>query len=120
MRPGVTSGARMVVQLVMVTDRAVSPRARKVITLEAVPPGQQPTRMTPMAMSGGSPITLHRMNATVGMMTNCATMPMSTSTGWERTSLKSLTESVRPMPNMTMPSSGEIQPARGLKVSGVM
>ena len=53
MRAGVTKGARSVVQEVIVTESATSPRARKVITFEAVPPGQQPTSITPTAMSGG-------------------------------------------------------------------
>ena len=57
---GVTSGARIVVQLVMVTDRAVSPRARNVITFDAVPPGQQPTKITPTAMSGGKFMMMHK------------------------------------------------------------
>ena len=54
-------GARRVVQLVIVTDRAVSPRARNVITFEDVPPGQQPTRITPTATSAGSCRIMHKM-----------------------------------------------------------
>ena len=36
------------------TDKAVLPLARKVMTFDEVPPGQQPTKMTPIAKSGGS------------------------------------------------------------------
>ena len=54
MSAGVTKGARSVVQDVIVTESATSPRAKKVITFEAVPPGQQPTSITPTASSGGS------------------------------------------------------------------
>ena len=50
---GVMTGARSVVQDVMVTERATSPRARKVTTLDAVPPGQQPRSIRPTATSGG-------------------------------------------------------------------
>ena len=49
---GVSSGARRVVTAAMATDSARSPRASQVITLEEVPLGQQPTRITPTAISG--------------------------------------------------------------------
>src|SRR5699024_2624001 len=51
---GVTIGARRVVTDVAVTDKAMFPFARKVITLLDVPPGEQTTRITPIAISGGS------------------------------------------------------------------
>ena len=50
---GVSSGARRVVTAAIATDRARSPRASQVMTLEDVPLGQQPTRITPTAISGG-------------------------------------------------------------------
>ena len=50
---GVTIGAINVDIIVIPTDRGTSPLAMYVITLLAVPPGQQPTNITPMAISGG-------------------------------------------------------------------
>ncbi len=50
---GVASGAIRVETSAIDTPSATSPRARKVITFDAVPLGQQPTRITPTAMSGG-------------------------------------------------------------------
>ena len=41
---------------VMLTDRATFPLAKKTTTLEAVPPGQEATRINPTAISGGNPI----------------------------------------------------------------
>ena len=72
---GVTIGAMMVVHAVMPTDSATSPFARYVMTLELVPPGHEPTRITPTASSGGSWNTIVSRNASTGMMTNCARMP---------------------------------------------
>ena len=90
----------------MATDSATSPRARKVITLDAVPPGQQPTRITPTATSGGNCSPLASNHASPGMMMNWPSTPMTTSMGRLATSLKSSLDSVRPMPNMIRPSSG--------------
>ena len=50
---GVSRGASRVVTAAMATDSARSPLASQVMTLDAVPLGQQPTRMTPTAISGG-------------------------------------------------------------------
>jgi len=50
---GVSSGAMRVVTAAMATDNARSPRASQVMTLDEVPLGQQPTRITPTAISGG-------------------------------------------------------------------
>ena len=51
---GVTKGASKVETVVTPTDSVKSPFAKYVITLEAVPPGQHPTNITPTAKSGGS------------------------------------------------------------------
>src|SRR5699024_1568488 len=45
-KKGVKIGASIVDTAVIVTDKAVFPFAKNVITLEAVPPGQQPTKIT--------------------------------------------------------------------------
>src|SRR5690625_7829826 len=52
---GVRSGASSVDTVVTETERATSPFARYVTTFDAVPPGAQPTRITPIARAGGSP-----------------------------------------------------------------
>src|SRR5699024_5480465 len=53
-KAGVTIGANTVETAVIVTDRAVFPLAKNVITFDAVPPGQQPTKITPTATSAGN------------------------------------------------------------------
>ena len=45
-------GESRVDTVVIVTERARSPLLIKVITLEAVPPGQVPTRTTPTVRAG--------------------------------------------------------------------
>ena len=73
------------------------------MTLEEVPPGAQPTRITPAASIGSSWKALASTQASVGMMTNWATTPTSTGSGRFTTSAKSGGVRVRPMPNMMMP-----------------
>ena len=104
-RAGVTTGAIMVVHAVMPTESATSPLDRYVITLEDVPPGQQPTRMTPTASSVGSWKMVTSRNASSGMMMNWEQMPTITALGLVKTTLKSESLSVMPMPNITMPRS---------------
>ncbi|MCY1179339.1 hypothetical protein D9M73_197330 [compost metagenome] len=91
---------------VMATDNARSPLASQVMTLEDVPPGQQPTRITPTAIWAGKAKAWHSNQAMPGMMTNCATTPRATRQGWRDTSAKSSSLRVRPMPNMIRPSNG--------------
>ena len=67
---GVRKGASRVDVAVIPTDRARSPFARYVITLDAVPPGQQPTRITPSAKSSGIWNRRVRSHAVIGMMVN--------------------------------------------------
>ena len=88
------------------------------MTFDEVPPGQVPTRMTPAASSGGSENACASPHASSGMMPNCATVPMKTSRGRCRTSLKSSKRRVMPMPNMTMPSRMVIQGTVHLNVHG--
>lgn len=59
-----------------------------------------------MARSAGSASILHSIQASRGMMMNCAISPMSMSLGWSSTGLKSEGLRVSPMPNMTIPSMG--------------
>jgi hypothetical protein len=86
--------------------------------LDAVPPGQQPTRITPAATSGDIGITVVRSTASSGMMMNWPSTPIATSKGRFATSEKSFAEIVRPMPNMMMPSSTTIHGAKMLKAEG--
>ena len=53
---GVIQIAARVEARVMLTESATFPRAKKTTTLEAVPPGQEATRIKPTAISGGKPI----------------------------------------------------------------
>src|SRR5699024_6472689 len=50
---GVTIGASNVVTVVAATLNATLPFAKNVITLLEVPPGLDPTKITPIAISGG-------------------------------------------------------------------
>ncbi|OKN71614.1 hypothetical protein AM469_006488 [Pseudomonas aeruginosa] len=115
---GVTSGASRVVTEVIATDRATSPRDSQVITLEAVPPGQQPTRITPTAISAGNCNRRQSSQARPGMMTNWASTPISTRMWCRATSRKSSPLSVRPMPNITRPSSGAMATVSGRNQAG--
>lgn len=74
--------------------------------MEEVPPGQVPTRITPMDSSGDRPNSLVSPNASSGITVNWAMQPMITSFGRLNTTLKSPGFSVRPMPNITTPSRG--------------
>ncbi|SPU05511.1 Uncharacterised protein [Bacillus spizizenii] len=67
-KTGVKTGANKVEIVVTATERAVFPFAKNVMTLEAVPPGQQPTRITPTAISAGRCSPNERPKATSGMM----------------------------------------------------
>jgi hypothetical protein len=86
--------------------------------LLAVPPGQQPTRITPAATSGDIGIMRVSKTARSGIIRNWAITPISTSNGRLATSAKSLVEIVRPMPNMMMPSNTTIHGANTLNVDG--
>ena len=88
-RNGVMTGASRVDMPVIPTLKARSPPARYVMTLLAVPPGQQPTRATPTASSAGKWKVLANVHARSGMMLNWATHPMMISLGREKTILKS-------------------------------
>lgn len=107
-RNGVRRGATMVETAVIPTDRARSPFERYVITFEAVPPGQHPTRITPIARSSGREKTFTRIQAIVGIMVNWARQPTSISSGLLRIMPKSAVVRVNPIPNIITPSKGFI------------
>ena len=106
---GVSTGARIVLILVMLTDKATSPLERKVITLLDVPPGHVPTRITPTVRAGSRLNILHNIKARRGIIVNWATQPIITSFGRENISLKSSSFNVSPIPNIIIIRSQLIQ-----------
>ena len=101
---GVSRGASNVDTAVIPTDNAKSPFARYVITFDAVPPGQQPTNITPTAISWGKLKIFVSKNANNGIMVNWAMQPIMTFFGRENTILKSLGFNVMPIHNIMMPN----------------
>src|SRR5699024_10499364 len=87
------------------TDNAVFPFARYVMTLEDVPPGAHPTRITPTAISGGSWNSMTSPSAMIGMIAYWAITTINTILGAFNTLLKSSVFKVSPMPNMIIPRS---------------
>jgi len=117
-RAGVTTGESSVEKVVMVTERATLPPARKVITLEAVPPGQEPRRMNPVEVSGPKPNAVAIPRARAGISRNCSIRPMSTGEGFFTIRVKSSGFRVIPMPNMITPSPGLMRNADPEKTEG--
>jgi len=115
---GVRSGAKNVFTLDTVTDNAVSPLDKNVITFDAVPLGQHPTRIKPAASSGESLRSNATENATPGITKYLIRMPNNTSSGLVRTNLKSSRVSVSPIPSIMIPNSHGIHDPYGLKGSG--
>lgn len=97
---GVMIGAMRVETLVIATESATSPFAKKAMTFDEVPPGTEPSIRSPTASAGLSPRTFATTTAPSGMITNWATTPMRTGTGRRTTSWKSGMVRVSPMPNM--------------------
>jgi len=94
--------------------------AKKVMTLLEVPPGQQPTNITPTAIIGSSLNTRVRTYAMSGIKVNWAIKPTKTTLGRLITSTKSSVLSVVPMPNIIMPKIGTIILANEANNSGKM
>ncbi len=101
---GVSPTAAKVEQAVISTESGRFPPARWVMTFEAVPPGQQATRIRPTAIGGERPIHPATAQPASGMMTNWAAMPSSAIHGVLSASRKSAKRRVNPMPSMMMPS----------------
>src|SRR5699024_7083574 len=102
---GVSTGASTVDNAVAVTDSAVFPFARYVMTLEDVPPGAHPTRITPTAISGGSWNSMTSPSAMTGMIVYWAMTTIKTIFGAFNTLLKSPGFNVSPIPNIMIPRS---------------
>ena len=84
---GVTIGARSVDKIVIETDIETFPPAMWVITFDAVPPGQHPTRIIPKAMSLFTLKAIAKNHAIKGIIVNCAKDPIKTSLGFFKISL---------------------------------
>ena len=97
---GVSTAAAIVETAVIVTESGTSALARKAITLDAVPPGQQATRISPAPISAGSAnaITIAYPNA--GMTVYCKINPAATCPGFFRTRLKSAVVRLSPVKNI--------------------
>lgn len=107
---GVMIGASKVDTEVIAIDKGTFPFARYTITLEAVPPGTQPSNTRPAANSAGKFMSLAIRNATDGMMINWAQTPIITGSGLVMMILKSTAFKVSPIPNMTTPSNIVMNP----------
>src|SRR5699024_593367 len=116
---GVKIGAKIVDTAVTATDNAVFPLAKKVMTFDAVPPGQQPTKMTPTATSAGKSKPTARPKASKGIIVYCETTPIKTLFGCFPICLKSSKLSVSPIPNIIIPNNKDTCGAIQLKPLGI-
>eukprot|EP00241_Pyramimonas_parkeae_P022026 CAMPEP_0114308752 /NCGR_PEP_ID=MMETSP0059-20121206/18241_1 /TAXON_ID=36894 /ORGANISM="Pyramimonas parkeae, Strain CCMP726" /LENGTH=232 /DNA_ID=CAMNT_0001432445 /DNA_START=823 /DNA_END=1522 /DNA_ORIENTATION=+ len=96
-RIGVITVANSVEQLVSTTERVTLPLATCVTTLDAAPPGQHATRISPTATAGGRLASRATANPTKGMTVYCSATPATTAPGLDMASEKSLRVSVKPM-----------------------
>ena len=110
MSSGVKNGASMVDTAVMVIDNAKFALARKEITFEAIPFGEQPIRMIPAAISGGKPLNLASVKPSKGIIIKWLPTPINTPFGIFITPAKSLSPIDVPMPNIITCKSGVIRP----------
>ena len=99
-KAGVKIGAQSVAQDVIEMDKATFALAIYAITFEAKPLGEQPTRRTPAAISGGKSNVLAIAKPKKGMMVNWQISPTTTALGMRTTPKKSSFDIVVPMPNM--------------------
>ena len=67
--------------LVTLTDRAVLPRARWVMTLDRLPPGQQATSSRPNSMPGLRSSSSVASRVAQGNNRHCASRPVNTGSG---------------------------------------
>lgn len=81
-------------------ERAKFALAKKLITLEAMPLGEQPIRIIPAAISGGNPLNLASVKPMKGIMENWHNTPISTPLGIFTTPKKSLMLMEVPIPNI--------------------
>ena len=116
---GVMTTASSVEPAVMVTDSATSARARNAMTFEAVPPGQQETRMRPAARGAGRSNRTPSPHPRAGINVYWSAMPGSTRRRSREMRPKSSKPSVMPMLSMMMPRpSGMSGPLNHVNSSG--
>ena len=109
----------MVEMAVMLTDNAKLDRDKKTITLEAVPPGQLDTKISPTAKKGGRSNAFPKSHPKKGMTVNCKNKPVIIHLGVSVTRRKSSNRKVKPMPNMIPPNPKVIQfPENQVKIGG--
>ena len=101
---GVTIGASNVVTVVAATLNATLPFAKNVITLLEVPPGLDPTKITPIAISGGKLNKNTSDTAMIGITKYCESANTITLIGCLKISLKSSIDKVSPIVNIMTPS----------------
>jgi len=101
-------GASIVATAVRVSDSARLAPEIYAITLDASPLGEQPTSITPAAISGGRPPTETRPYPTNGIIVNCNKRPIKTPFGILITFTKSRKLMAVPIPNMIMINRGMI------------
>ena len=97
---GVMKTASIVETVVMVTDKATSARAKKEITFEAVPPGQQETRIKPVASGVGRSNKMARLHPSNGISVYWSAIPGRTIRRSEEILLKSTKPMVMPILSM--------------------
>ena len=107
---GVKKGASKVEQAVSDKDKARFAPEIYAITLDARPPGEQPTSKIPAAISGGRLEIKTKEIAIKGMIVNWHTKPTAILLGILSTRKKSSTPTEVPMPNMIIINSGTIRP----------
>ncbi len=95
----VTADATLLIP-VIVTDSAVSPRARCVSMLAIIPPGEAPSSTSPTASSGSSENSSAIANASSGDSSDRLSIPIATPRGATSTRLKSAGVSARPRLHM--------------------
>ena len=71
------------------------------MTLLEVPPGHVPTRITPAKSPASSPKIFPKEKVKTGITVNCARQPIKTSFSCVKTTLKSSSFMVSPIPNIT-------------------
>jgi hypothetical protein len=94
---------------VRVTESATSARAIKANTLDAVPPGQDATKISPLAVAGSKCKKCAIANPERGIIVNCSTTPIAMGMGLDNTLLKSSDVSVIPIESIISPKNLEIK-----------
>lgn len=116
---GVITMAAMVDRAVMLTDSAKLDRDKNTITLEAVPPGQLATKISPTAKKGGKSKALAKSQPIKGMTVNCNNKPVKTHLGVWVTRRKSCHRNVKPIPSIMPPNPRVIHcPENHVKIEG--